>query len=290
MVFKTLYSNYLKSYKKVRYLDDIDLKMFKKNEIFKYKYKNEPDFIYNQYICVTDNKKIILKTKHNNYEEFNSLTDFIATSSTSLKDILTYMNKNFLNEIKIQCILNIKDFEAKIDSPNAERNKLSVCKRAYEDGLINKYGSIFKLLKLTDKKILFENSSGSPIYKIHEIESNNKKFLNNKNVMNMNNENKKFPNTDNDIESNDYSQLSTYQTDEFNLNQELNKFIENYMNKNEYYRNMNKNPNKEFSSFIEVSSSTKFYSNDLLIKIEDGMNHITEKIIDSSKKISELSK
>lgn len=288
MVFKTPYSNYLKSYKKIRYLDDLDVKMFKKNEIFKYKNKNEPDFIYNQFICVTDNKKIILKTKHNNYEEFNSLTDYIASSSTSLKEVLAYMNKNYLNEIKIQCILNTKDFETKIDSSNGERIKHSVCIRAYEDGLINKYGSIFKLLKLTEKKILFENSSGIPIYKIHEIESNNKKFFNNENDINY--DKRKYPNIEKDKESNENNQLSIYQTEEYNLNQELNKFIEFYVNKNEYKTYMKKNPNNEFSSFIEVSSSTKFYSNDLLIKIEDGMNHITEKIIESSKKISDLSK
>lgn len=271
IIFKIEYSEYLKNYKNLRYLDDIDLKMFKKSEIFKYKNNNE--YIYDQYICVTENKKIILKTKHNKYEEFSSLADYIANESTTLKDILNYMNENIISEIKVQCILTIKDFESNLNSNQNNLNYL--CLRGYEDGLINKFGSIFKVLKLTNKKILFENLSGIPIYSLHANE------LNSKNI-NKNNQDLKL---NDDIETIDNLKFRIYQTEEINLQNFENKFIENFINKNEY-----KEKNIIYSSFLEVSTSNKFYSNDLLIKIEDGMNHITEKIIDSSKKISELSK
>lgn len=281
--------------------------MFKKNEIFKYKSKNEPDYVYDQFICVTDNKKIILKTKHSKYTEFSALTDFIATSSTTLKEILAYLNSSFLNDVNIKCVLTLKDFEANLTEEGAKGKKQSLCLRAYEDGLITKFGSVFKISKLTDKKVLFENASGSPIFSIHEIKNcgaaaaakkninnnNNNKNSDNENSSNINNNNNDGSGNDKDKDKDGYLDLvdnekfRIYQSESYFLESQMNKFIENYVNKNDYESEKDKS---RFSSFIEVSSSTKFYSNDLLIKIEDGMNHITEKIIDSSKKISELTK
>ncbi len=274
--------------------------MFKKNELFKYKSKNEPDFVYNQFICVTDTKKIILKTKHSKFFEFNALAGFIATLSTTLKDILAYLNASFLNEVNVKCVLTLKDFEAAAIMTAAETAKSpkhSVCLRAYEDGLITKFGSVFKILKLTNKKVLFENVNGSPVFSIHQLEN-----LGGAASADANNKSK---DSSSDWESFDGSsgKFKIYQSESFFLKNEMNKFIENYINKNDYEKNSissnsplaydeagdNKHTS-QFSSFIEVSSSTKFYSNDLLIKIEDGMNHITEKIIESSKKISELAK
>jgi len=283
--------------------------MFKKNEIFKYKSKNEPDFMYDQFICVSNTKKIILKTKHSKHEEFSVLSDYIASLSTTLKDLLAYMNANFLNEVKVKCILTLKDFESKLTEDVSKAQKHSLCLRAYEDGLVTKFGSVFKILKLTNKKILFENASGSPIYSIHENDNLgiSKKNTDLTKIDNNSNHNKEFDIDKDDKEVIDNGKFVIYQTENFNLENERNKFIENYVNKNDYVRsnfvfdnNLNKKSRNlidslhedksELSSFIEVSTSTKFYSNDLLIKIEDGMNHITQKIIESSKKISELSK
>lgn len=313
-VFKIPYSDFLKHYKILRYLDDIDLKMFKKNEVFKYNFNKENDFIYDQHICATENKKIIIKTKYSKYEEFDALPDYIASRSTSLKDILIYMNSNYLNEVRVQCILTVKDFEANLKSNTSEAGLHSLCLRAYEDGLINKYGSVFKILKLTNKKILFENSLGIPVYSIHS----NDPDLNTNNMQNdlftdsiasdarssydKNNNSKNLDgsNDSEDIELINQTKPRIYQSEDFLINNEQKKFMENY---NKKILHSNNKPSishrqKEISSaynslessFIEVSTSTKFYSNDLLIKIEDGMNHITEKIIDNSKKISELSK
>ena len=47
---------------------------------------------------------------------------------------------------------------------------------------------------------------------------------------------------------------------------------------------------KAYSSFLQLKSSSKFYSNDLLLKIENVLNEDTEKIINESKKISEVNK
>jgi|LauGreDrversion4_2_1035121.scaffolds.fasta_scaffold234028_2 hypothetical protein len=47
---------------------------------------------------------------------------------------------------------------------------------------------------------------------------------------------------------------------------------------------------KTFSSFLQVGMGTKFYSNDLLLKIENVLNEDTEKIINESKKINEVTK
>lgn len=274
--------------------------MFKKNEIFKYKSKNEPDNMYDQFICVSDTKKIILKTMHSKYEEFEALSDYIATLSTSLKEILEHMNANFINEIKVKCILTLKDFDTKLNEDKLKLQKHSLCLRAYQDGLINKFGSVFKILKLTNKKVLFENACGSPVFSIHENDS----FAGYKKDTDLAKYNNKENNNDNENEEAvDTEKFMIYQTEGFNLQKQMNKFIENYVNKNDFdiknidfntklskYDDHERNYGKEFTSFIEVSSSTKFYSNDLLIKIEDGMNHITQKIIESSKKISELSK
>jgi len=43
-----------------------------------------------------------------------------------------------------------------------------------------------------------------------------------------------------------------------------------------------------YSSFLETDSGTKFYSNDLLMKLEKGLDGVTEKIFDGSKKINEM--
>ena len=47
---------------------------------------------------------------------------------------------------------------------------------------------------------------------------------------------------------------------------------------------------KVYSSFLQLGMSSKFYSNDLLLKIETVLNEDTEKIINESKKISEVTK
>lgn len=47
---------------------------------------------------------------------------------------------------------------------------------------------------------------------------------------------------------------------------------------------------KRYSSFLQVGMSTKFYSNDLLLKLENVLNEDTEKIINESKKINEVTK
>ncbi len=290
-LFKIPYLDYLDSYKTLSFLDDIDLKMYKKNEIFKYKNINEPEFIYNQFTCETASKKIILKTKFNKFENFNSLTDFIATSSTSIKNLLDYMNKNFIDEIKVKCIITLRDFEAKLNS-NEDENKYKLCLRAYDDGLINKYGSIFKVLKLTNEKILFENIMGSPIYKI--LYNNNNTNIKNNNISNNDKIFKETRLDPNNFENIEHNKFKIYHTEQSNLKDQEKKFIKNYTNRRNlinpnndlsYWNNQN-----NFYSFIEVNSSSKFYSNDLLIKLENGMNHITEKIIESSKKISEFSK
>ena len=318
IIIKTKYSEYLKNknYKFLRYLDDIDLKMFKKSEISKYKNKNKnvkgTNLIYDQFICGTDTKKIILKTKFKKFETFFGLPNFIATESTLLNDILNEMENSKKNEINVQCILSLKNSKVKI--PINKKNENSLCYRAWENGMINKYGSIFKVVKISEKKIIFENLNGLPIFSIQD-NINNKKNLNNDFVKNDFNDLNDSNDFDFDENLNE-GHFITYETEEENYRNEFIKFMGKYSNiyinsnnnfEETYNDTDNDNDNEEnngvySSSFLETSSSvsvsdssssnakTKFYSSDLLIKIEDGMNHITEKIIDSSKKISELSK
>jgi hypothetical protein len=48
--------------------------------------------------------------------------------------------------------------------------------------------------------------------------------------------------------------------------------------------------NYKYSSFLQISSSTQFYSNDLLAKLEKGLNSVTDRILDQSKTILEVEK
>jgi hypothetical protein len=73
----------------------------------------------------------------------------------------------------------------------------------------------------------------------------------------------------------------------FNISQELDSKVENFI-KTIF--------NKRISSFLEsevhvsTSSSSKFYSNDVLAKIEQGLDRVTDRIIEESKKINEVNK
>ncbi len=79
-----------------------------------------------------------------------------------------------------------------------------------------------------------------------------------------------------------YKEINTEKPLPIYLNQIIEKDMFNF------FKNLN--GKKAFSSFLQVGMGTKFYSNDLLLKNENVLNEDTEKIINESKKINEVTK
>jgi len=90
------------------------------------------------------------------------------------------------------------------------------------------------------------------------------------------------------VVSKDYRIYGTNMENSKEIDFDIQKVFLNNINFNKY---STIKATTKFTSFLETESSgTKFYSNDLLMKLEKGLDGVTEKIFDGSKKINELKK
>ena len=247
--------------KKIPFVDDLNLSIFSssliKNNYEEMQNKFNTENKNNKFVCQINNKRIILQVKFkSNTEPIQNVIDFNADFNSKYEDlefIYSYDNyRNYLGSLVIKCSDNNNTSSnlEKVLDIN-ERYKL-ICISAYEKGLITKTGGVFKLVKNKNKSVELEGVNGIPSIKIFQ---------------------------------------KGYRT--FTLSDELLK------SENEFIKNIkDDNMKNKFSSFLENAStessealtSSKFYSNDLLLKLELGLNRITDKIIEGSKRISDVTK
>jgi hypothetical protein len=260
MLYKIKYDEFINLSKYLYFIEDLNLEILnidrinldKINSSSKY---SDPE--YNKYVCSINKKSILLNVKLNTNTNTNfksNIPDFHADVSTTDEQILEYSNRFNLKEFIVRCII----FEGEVKMKDFKSNL--ICGNAIDKGIITKTGGIFRII-INNRDLKFENIKEIPCLGIiNSVRTTNKQILNFKTYLNS---------------------------------KEINLVIQNFISTIYPMENID---NKKFSSFLETQSevtpvqSNKFYSNDLLVKIEQGLNRITDKIIEGSKKIAEVNK
>jgi hypothetical protein len=264
MLFKIKYEDFIK-FNDLYFVEDLKLEILKLdsgniNKIKASNLYNNTD--YNKYVCSINNKSILLNVKLNtdsNKKIRSGIPGFHADMSTTHEQLIEYSEKVNLKELVIRCII----FEGEIKMKDFKSNL--ICGNAINQGVITKIGGVFRIIINDGNLLKFEDIKDLPcLGVINSVNTNNNPNLN----------------------------YITYANSE-EVNLVIQNFIKTICPKELSMENIE---NIKFSSFLETQSevtpvqANKFYSNDLLVKIEQGLNRITDKIIEGSKKIAEVNK
>lgn len=208
----------------------------------------DTNYQFNQFVCKLDSKQEMNAVLKVSYEKVEYITNQI---DLIIKDDLTVNNlKLKFNELRNNNN-NFKNYLVIL----CEDLKNEICEKAYNLHFISKRGGTVKL-KINNDNIFYYHLNGLPC------------LINNVNIdrndKNVNVLKEKF---------------KIFKTE--NLNQLLLIAQTNNNNNNRNFRN-------KLSSFLQVNNeNTKFYSNDMLMKLEKGLNTVTNKVIEESKRINE---